>query len=195
MLSIEGSALRWHNHGVKLFVSSEKTGIGYPEGLEQFLKPGAGVWTIERLHATSMPELQNSAIEPLIDSARPGFLHVKDPVVYPRADGDLVLLLCTHPYCWSSSNTAYAIRHKGSHSLDDPHFVFFPRGGTWPSLGLLPLSTFLKLAASSRQGQASSFTMVVNRCTTWINTLPRYKDHEAIHAKKSEVSDIFSTAI
>ena len=131
VLSIEGSALHWHHHGIELFISSEKIGIEYPLGLEQFLKPGAGVWTIERLQATSISRLQSAAIEPLIESDQPGFLHVKDPVVYPRPDGDLVLLFCTHPYCWSSSNTAYAIRRKGSHSFDDPQFDFFPRGVTW----------------------------------------------------------------
>ena len=40
VLSIEGSALRIGDDGVELYVSTEKSGIGYPAGLESFLKPG-----------------------------------------------------------------------------------------------------------------------------------------------------------
>src|SRR5688572_11284052 len=39
VLSIEGSALHCGPHGVELYVSSEKDGIGYPLGFESFLKP------------------------------------------------------------------------------------------------------------------------------------------------------------
>ena len=102
VLSIEGSALHWHDHGVKLFVSSEKAGTGYPEGFEEFKKTGTGVWTIERIQAESISHLQGAAIEPLMESGLPGFLRVKDPVVYNMPQGDLALLFCTHPYCWTS---------------------------------------------------------------------------------------------
>ena len=42
VVSIEGSALAWTSNGVELFVSTEKTGVGYGRGLEAHLKPGAG---------------------------------------------------------------------------------------------------------------------------------------------------------
>ncbi len=54
VLSIEGSALRWTNDGVELYVSTEKDNIGYPAGLENYLKPGTGVWTIDRIQAKNI---------------------------------------------------------------------------------------------------------------------------------------------
>ena len=50
VLSIEGSALHLTEKGVELFVSTEKEGIQYPAEFRDFLKPGTGVWTIDRLH-------------------------------------------------------------------------------------------------------------------------------------------------
>ena len=67
VLSIEGSALRIGEQAGKplfeLFVSTEKAGIDYPAGLESFLKPGAGVWTIERLAADSIAGLAQAPVE------------------------------------------------------------------------------------------------------------------------------------
>ena len=42
-----------------------------------------------------------------------------------------MLLFCSHPFCWSSSNTGYAIRHGESERFAEPMFDFFPRGFTW----------------------------------------------------------------
>ena len=52
VLSIEGSAIRRTSNGYELYVSTEKDGIRYPAGYEGYLKPGTGVWTIERLAET-----------------------------------------------------------------------------------------------------------------------------------------------
>jgi len=131
VLSIEGSALHFNEQGVELFVSTEKAGIEYPAEFQSFLKPGAGVWTIERLQADSIDELKNASIETVLESIEPAVLHVKDPVVYSTASGDLVLMYCTHSYCWSSSNTAYAMRASGSDELSESCFSFFPRGFAW----------------------------------------------------------------
>ncbi|MCA9123393.1 MAG: exo-alpha-sialidase [Planctomycetaceae bacterium] len=131
VLSIEGSALYLSERGVELFVSTEKAGIEYPEEFRSFLKPGTGVWTIERLEASSIEGLKNATIETVLKSADPSVLHVKDPAVYTAANGDLVVMFCTHPYCWSSSNTAYAIRRKNQKQLGGSCFDFFPRGSTW----------------------------------------------------------------
>ena len=131
VLSIEGSALYLTEQGVELFVSTEKAGIEYPAEFRSFLKPGAGVWTIERLHASSIDGLKSAAIETVLESADPAVLHVKDPAVYTAANGDLVVLYCTHPYCWSSSNTAYAWRKRGGDQLSESCFDFFPRGFAW----------------------------------------------------------------
>jgi hypothetical protein len=131
VLSIEGSALYLTEQGVELFVSTEKAGIEYPAEFRLFLKPGTGVWTIERLRATSIEALKDAPLETVLESNDPTVLHVKDPAVYTDANGDLVLLYCTHPYCWSSSNTAYARRQRGSDQLSESCFDFFPRGFAW----------------------------------------------------------------
>lgn len=131
VLSIEGSALHQGEAGVELFVSTEKDGIGYPEEFGDYLKPGAGVWTIERLAADSLPGLRDAEATTVVECVDPQWLHVKDPFVYRQANGDLVLLFCSHPYGWSSSNTGYCVRRAGDTSFTAPVFDFFPRGFTW----------------------------------------------------------------
>jgi hypothetical protein len=131
VLSIEGSALHWTPNGVELFVSSEKDGVGYPRGFEDYIKPSTGVWSIDRLAAASIDGLRDAPREMILASDDPRFLHVKDPFVHATGAADLMLLFCTHPYCWTSSNTAYAIRRAGQSSFEPPVFEFFPRGTTW----------------------------------------------------------------
>ncbi len=131
VLSIEGSALHWSANGVELFVSTEKAGMGYPQEFEEYLKPGTGVWSIDRIAANTVQELRDAPRETVLESYDPRFLHVKDPFVYSNGCGDLMLLFCTHPYCWTSSNAAYAIRRSGQPSFEAPVFEFFHRGTTW----------------------------------------------------------------
>lgn len=131
VLSIEGSALHFTKDGVELFVSSEKAGIGYPADLATFQKPGTGVWTIDYLKAPSIAELHSARIHPLLHAEDPRFLHVKDPVVYDRPNGDTVLVFCTHPFNWTSSNSAYSVRRAGHDDFGPPVYDFFPRGFTW----------------------------------------------------------------
>ncbi len=131
VLSIEGSALRWTDDCVKLFVSTEKSNIADPPGFEDYLKPGTGVWTVERLAAASIEDLPGAKIETVLECRDPQFIHVKDPFVYDLPNGDLALLFCTHPYCWSSSNTGLALRHRDSGNYEAPQLDFFPRGVTW----------------------------------------------------------------
>ncbi|NND99838.1 MAG: exo-alpha-sialidase [Pirellulaceae bacterium] len=130
VLSIEGTALRLSNGRVELYLSTEKSGIDYPDGLESFLKPGTGVWTIDRIIAKDFASLSSSTIQPLVSTNDPRFVQVKDPFVFDNGRQGW-LLFCTHPFCWSSSNTGYvAIRDDGSIDTD-PCFDFFPRGFTW----------------------------------------------------------------
>lgn len=131
VLSIEGSALHVTPHGVELFVSTEKTGIAYPDGLQDYLKPGTGVWTIDRMQAADVDSLADAEVTTVLQSADTRYLHVKDPVVHQDANGRLTLLFCTHPFCWTSSNTAYTTRAAPGDSLATPSFDFFPRGCTW----------------------------------------------------------------
>jgi hypothetical protein len=131
VLSIEGAALHLTGDGVELFVSTEKSNVGYPAGMEEFQKPGTGVWSIDYLEAPSIEALRQAEVKPLLQTADPRFLHIKDPVVYDRQNGDLVLVFCTHPFSWTSSNSAYAVRRAGNDCFEPPVFDFFPRGVTW----------------------------------------------------------------
>lgn len=131
VLSIEGSAIRWTSAGVELFVSTEKDGVGYPGGFESYLKPGTGVWTIERLAASSLDDLSDATIETVIECRDPRWLHVKDPFLYERSSGDINVLFCSHPFGWSSSNTGYVTCSSGGSSFSEPVYDFFPRGTTW----------------------------------------------------------------
>ncbi len=131
VLSIEGAALAISGGGVELFVSTEKSGVGYPPGYEVFLKPGTGVWSVDRLAAPDVAALAGARPEPLIASADPRFVHVKDPVVHRTASGATVLIVCTHPFTWSSSNAAYCVRPSGEGAFGPLRTGFFARGETW----------------------------------------------------------------
>jgi hypothetical protein len=146
VLSIEGSALHFTDTGVELFVSSEKGNIAYPTELSNFQKPGTGVWTIERLKAASPSGLADANLEPVLTSDDPRFQHVKDPVIYEKPDGTLVLGFCTHPFNWTSSNSGYAIRKKGDTSFDPPDYTFFRRGYTW-DVAISRITSYLPVPA------------------------------------------------
>ncbi len=130
VLSIEGSALRLTNDSVELYVSTEKSGIGYPAGLESFLKPGTGVWTIDRLMADSFAGLADANIETVLETQDPRFIHIKDPFLGTHC-GQSCLMFCSHPFCWTSSNTGYVPLDGRPLSADRAVFDFFPRGFTW----------------------------------------------------------------
>jgi len=131
VLSIEGSALAWSDGRVELFVSTEKSGIGYPAEVASFLKHGCGVWTIDRIEAPSPEALAHARPTTLLASTDPTCLHVKDPSVYCEASGHVWLMFCSHPYGWTSSNTGRVHRAAGQPRFGPPCFDFFPRGRTW----------------------------------------------------------------
>ncbi len=130
VLSIEGSAIRITDQGVELFVSTEKTGIDYPHGLQSYLKPGTGVWTIDKIVAESTEELARGRVVPVLESSDPRFVHVKDPFLGRQAGQDC-LLFCSHPYCWTSSNTGFVPLGSDGSVDGEPCFDFFPRGFCW----------------------------------------------------------------
>ncbi len=149
VLSIEGSALRLTQRGVELYVSSEKTGIDYPPDLEAYLKPGTGVWTIDRIVAPSFERLKGSKIATVLQTQDPRYIHMKDPFLGTHL-GSECLMFCTHPYCWTSSNTGFVPLEHDPIKSSRAELDFFPRGVTWdvamtrgtavlplPSLGLL----------------------------------------------------------
>jgi hypothetical protein len=131
VLSIEGSALRFGEDKIELYVSSEKATANYPGELRSFQKPGTGVWTIDRLQSTSIAGLREAAVEPLLSCEDPRYLHIKDPALYQRTGGDTCLVFCTHPFNWTSSNSAYTLRRGSAAEFEPPAYDFFPRGFTW----------------------------------------------------------------
>jgi hypothetical protein len=132
VVSIEGVALHLNEDGIEFFVSSEKD-IPYPEPIARFLKPGAGVWSIDRLSAASIAELSPASLEEVIPAGLhdPARLHTKDPWPFDLPNGDLVLGYCTHPFSWSSSGTALALRRKGSKSFETITHDLLKRGPVW----------------------------------------------------------------
>ncbi len=130
VLSIEGTALRLTESGVELYLSTEKSGISYPSEVRDFLKPGTGVWTIDRIVADSVAGLAGLSPQTILSSDDPRFVQVKDPFLYKARD-QTHLMYCTHPFCWSSSNTGYVPLSAESKIADSPNNDFFPRGFTW----------------------------------------------------------------
>ena len=135
VLSIEGTAIRFDPNGVELFLSTEKSAIGYPRGLESYLKPGTGVWTIDRKRASDVSGLREAETETILETDDPQFIHLKDPFLGTHLGQD-VLMFCSHPFCWTSSNTGYVPlssveNHEGGSSHKDAVYEFFPRGFAW----------------------------------------------------------------
>lgn len=132
IVSIEGVALHLTEEGIELFISTEKD-AKYPERLAGYQKPGAGVWSIDRIHAGKVEDLSPANIEEIIPfgSDDPGRLHCKDPWVFDLPNGDLILGYCTHPFTWSSSGTALFRRPAGSESYEKITDDALRRGPVW----------------------------------------------------------------
>lgn len=134
VLSIEGTALRSGDQGIELFVSTEKSGVAYPPGLEPYLKPGTGIWSIDQLHSVTVEGLKDSQVRPLFAAQDPAVIHVKDPFLFESDRGPL-LFFCSHPFSWTCSNTGYfSLTEPGEDSsrrAEAATFDFFPRGFTW----------------------------------------------------------------
>lgn len=173
VLSIEGSALHFTSEGVELFVSSEKDNIPYPNDLAAYKKPGTGVWTIERLLAPSIADLTSSPIESLLSTQDPRFLHVKDPLIYERTNGDLLLGFCTHPFSWTSSNSAYVLRKHGADIFGPPVFDFFRRGFTW-DVAMTRITHYLRVPSTGAFAQGPTLTLIFYDGG---ESLRRYEEH------------------
>lgn len=132
VLSIEGTALRQSPGGTwELFISSEKA-TAYPEPLSAYQKPGTGVWSIDRLTGETVESLDALTIASVIENQeRPEYLHVKDPVVFDDEAGQTVLIFCSHPYNWSSSNTSLAVRPAGQSQFQVQSWEMVARGPVW----------------------------------------------------------------
>jgi len=151
VISIEGSWLdiRGGNsgNGVDFYISTEKGGIDYPEGLKEFKKPGTGVWSVDVIQGESVEDLMTESIRLFLNSNNSNFLHIKDPFGFKRENGDTVVGFCTHPFCWTSSNTGYAVRDGKTGGIKEVNFTFFPRGYTW-DVAMTRVTDFLKVPAA-----------------------------------------------
>lgn len=135
VLSIEGAALRLDAQDAELFVSSEKQ-AAYPGNVAAFQKPGTGVWSIDVMRAGNVDALDVAQLEPLdFGGVNPAYLHIKDPVVFDPPDGATVLVFCTHPYNWTSANTAYAMRAPGQQTFTLKAWQMVERGPAWDVAG------------------------------------------------------------
>ena len=131
VLSIEGTALHPLPDGTwELFISSEKA-AAYPDAVKGYQKPGTGVWNIDRIIGASPAALDPATLEPVLNGLdRPAYLHVKDPVVFDDPGGRTWMIFCSHPFCWTSSNTGLALRcGQGSFAVHSWQMV--PRGPAW----------------------------------------------------------------
>jgi len=134
VLSIEGSCLAQRGTGWQLYVSTEKK-IDYPESLQDYQKPGAGVWKIDLLQAESLDQLSTAVAHPLLHSTDPGHLHVKDPFLWDEANASgassPMLGFCSHPFGWSSSNSGRAALNEAGTAATSVQHSIISRGTTW----------------------------------------------------------------
>lgn len=131
VLSIERCWLLPTEGNVELYVSTEKAGLSYPKGYEEFQKPGTGVWSIDHIDAPSIEKIDPSTIRPLLEGNDPRYCHFKDPVAYLDDHGNTVLMFSTHPFNWASSNTSLTVRPAGAAKYGPIDHTFFPRGFAW----------------------------------------------------------------
>lgn len=132
VLSIEGTALHRTAEGEwELYVSSEKR-IAYPAPLIDYQKPGTGVWSIDRMVGNDPDALDAATLSPVLETrAQPGYLHVKDPVVFDVAGGRTAMIFCSHPFSWSSSNTGLAVRERSESRYRVERWEMVSRGPVW----------------------------------------------------------------
>ncbi|MEM7029600.1 MAG: exo-alpha-sialidase [Chloroflexota bacterium] len=132
ILSYEGTALHQLADGTwELFISSEKE-IAYPEGLQQFQKPGTGVWTIDRITGETPDKLDPDTIQTVFENhERPEYLHIKDPVVFDGEAGQTHLIFCSHPFNWTSSNSGLLTREADDTSFSLVNWEVVSRGAAW----------------------------------------------------------------
>ena len=130
VFSIEGSALRLNKRRVEVLVSTEKV-RPYPRRLTQYQKPGTGTWSIDTFTSSSLEKLDpQQNIRALLSSSDPAYMHIKDPNLSPGFDrGQVLMIYCAHPFCWSSSTSGYATLSSQGCTNETPDF--FPRGSTW----------------------------------------------------------------
>lgn len=131
VLSIEGTDLRRAaDGGIELYVSLEKD-VAYPDAYSDFKKPGTGVWSIDWIAGEDPTSLDLGTQTTVLRTDRPESLHVKDPVTFTSSNGVTVLMFCSHPVSWASSNTGYVVRAAGSTRFELGAWEAIRRGAIW----------------------------------------------------------------
>ncbi len=132
VLSIEGTSLLRAPDGTwELYVSSEKD-APYPDAVSDYLKPGCGVWSIDVISGPDPGQLGVETLRSVLaETEDAGTVHVKDPVVFRDASDAAVLIYCSHPFCWTCSNTGYAVRRSGERDFTLVSRQLAARGLTW----------------------------------------------------------------
>jgi hypothetical protein len=90
-----------------------------------------------------MEQLPEAEIKTVLQTSDPRFLHIKDPFL-GRHRGNPCLMFCSHPFCWTSSNTGYVVLDDQPISAERAVFDFFPRGFTW-DVAMTRATAMLKL--------------------------------------------------
>jgi len=132
VLSIEGTALHRRPDGMwEMFISSEKE-AAYPDDVRAFQKPGTGVWSIDVMVGPDPSALDPITLQRVLptDEPDPLYVHIKDPCVFDRDDGTW-MIFCSHPFCWSSSNTGLAVRRPQSTRFEVVTYQMVGRGPAW----------------------------------------------------------------
>lgn len=132
VISIEGTALhQLTDGGWEIYLSTEKA-IPYPDAVAQYQKPGTGVWSIDRMYGDSPESLSPASLSTVLTAfGHPEYLHIKDPLVFDGIGGTTILVFCSHPFCWTSDNTGYAVRKEGEGSFHVNAWEMVSRGVTW----------------------------------------------------------------
>ena len=159
VVSIEGTALHQLKDGSwEILISTEKM-HSYPPGLESRQKPGTGVWSIDRITGKSLDQLKLDSIEPILNAwDTPGYLHVKDPVVFNDAQGNTNMIFCTHPFSWASGNTGLATRSGDQGRFKLQNWEFVGRGPCW-DVAATRVTNCMKIPALGCFAQSPSYSI------------------------------------
>lgn len=145
VLSIEGSAIAFESDGAVIVAVGTEKEAEYPDAVRDFRKPGTGVWSIDAFYAPSVDALDpRTSLVRLIDSDDPEHLHVKDPSLVKRADGDYDIYFCIHSFSWTEGalHLARKVAYFGSKvTLDAPAYHWTPlQARSSPSTSHFPSS-------------------------------------------------------
>jgi hypothetical protein len=103
--------------------------------------------------------LKLDSIEPILNAwDTPGYLHVKDPVVFNDAQGNTNMIFCTHPFSWASGNTGLATRSGDQGRFKLQNWEFVGRGPCW-DVAATRVTNCMKIPALGCFAQSPSYSI------------------------------------